>query len=553
MAWRSLSAVGLRGVWAALFALWLWWPATLAAQTALDDQVRALASELRCPVCQNLSVADSPSELARQMRDVIREQLEAGKTPQQVREYFIAKYGDWVLLSPRPRGLSWLVWVGPFVAVGLGFLVAIRAIRRWARPAEPRQASRATPALLERVRREAADDAAEVGIGDAEARSPLDLERDHLYATLRELDFDRRSGKLSPADYEAMRQEYEVRAAAVLEELDRAPLLPSGRHPSTTAPAPPAARGERASPRRTWRLAAGGAFLLVFGLTLGYFLTTSLRPRLGEQDSITGDFLTGTGPGGVMPGGGDPSRHVDMLVASGRAAYQREDWRAAIDAFRQALAVDPQNREALTLIGLILLRAGHVDEALASVERALASAPRDRLALWARGLILFEGKRDYAGAIAAWEALAEQPLSTVDKSRVAELLAEARTQLVAPDRSPGPPSTAGATITGTVALAPSLPVETPAAGALFIIARKGSGPPLAVKRIPNPTFPVEFSVGPEDRMLADRPFEGQITLLARLKRDGSAGPPASGDLEGQAAGAVRVGQRGVRIVLDRAY
>lgn len=93
----------------------------------------------------------------------------------------------------------------------------------------------------------------------------------------------------------------------------------------------------------------------------------------------------------------------------------------------------------------------------------------------------------------------------------------------------------------------------PAAGALFVIARKGGGPPLAVKRIPNPTFPVEFSLGPEDRILGDRPFEGEMTILARLKRDGAAGPPARGDLGGQVTGAIRAGQRGVRIVLDRAY
>ena len=65
----------------------------------LEDQTRALAAELRCVVCQNLSVADSPSEMAQQMRAIVREQLQAGKTPEQVKDFFVSKYGEWVLLK----------------------------------------------------------------------------------------------------------------------------------------------------------------------------------------------------------------------------------------------------------------------------------------------------------------------------------------------------------------------------------------------------------------------------------------------------------------------
>ncbi|MGH8056438.1 MAG: hypothetical protein ACREOH_04280 [Candidatus Entotheonellia bacterium] len=77
---------------------------------------------------------------------------------------------------------------------------------------------------------------------------------------------------------------------------------------------------------------------------------------------------------------------------------------------------------------------------------------------------------------------------------------------------------------------------------------------LAVKRIPNPTFPMSFALGPEDRMLAGTPFEGEVTLLARLKRNGTAGPLAPGDFEGRpAAPSIQVGHQGVEIVLDKAY
>src|SRR5438132_380631 len=67
-------------------------PILAAPSPDLEDRTRAIANELRCVVCQNLSVADSPSEMAQQMRGIIREQLEAGKSPQEIKNYFVSKY-----------------------------------------------------------------------------------------------------------------------------------------------------------------------------------------------------------------------------------------------------------------------------------------------------------------------------------------------------------------------------------------------------------------------------------------------------------------------------
>ncbi len=287
-----------------LLGLWLAWPPLVLAQVDLDEQVRQVAAQLRCPVCQNLSVADSPSETAQQMRGVIRDQLQAGKTREEIKAYFLSKYGDWILLSPRPRGLNLLVWLGPFAATAAGLAAATLAVRRWARQPRPQERPTADPALVERVRREAVGEDYDPSVADPEGRSPLELERDGLYAALRELTFDYRAGKLSPADYEALCADYEARAAAVLAELDRsrlAPSLPATSPPATSPPATPrpsaVPQAQRAgSPRRRWRLAVGGVFLVAFALALGYFLGQSVRPRLGTQDTITGDFLTGNGP-----------------------------------------------------------------------------------------------------------------------------------------------------------------------------------------------------------------------------------------------------------------
>ena len=132
--------------------------ACLAAAAPVDERtVHAIAADLRCVVCQSLSVADSPSETASQMRGVIRERLAAGETPEQVKAYFVDKYGLWILLSPPRQGFNLLVWVVPFVGLGLGLILVLIVVRRWSRrPAAP-AAPPLDPAMRARIRREMAE------------------------------------------------------------------------------------------------------------------------------------------------------------------------------------------------------------------------------------------------------------------------------------------------------------------------------------------------------------------------------------------------------------
>jgi hypothetical protein len=83
-----------------------------------------------------------------------------------------------------------------------------------------------------------------------------------------------------------------------------------------------------------------------------------------------------------------------------------------------------------------------------------------------------------------------------------------------------------------------------------VIARRVAGPPLAVKKIVDPTFPVPFALGPDDVMVQGALFAGEVTLVARLKRDGRVGAAVRGDLEGAAAGSVSVGTVDARITLE---
>jgi len=124
-----------------------------APSQAIDDRVREIASDLRCVVCQNLSVADSPSDLAKEMRNLVRELVEQGKSRQEIEAYFVSRYGEFVLLAPPKQGFNLLVWVLPFLALALGAGGVYLVARRWAaRTAE--EPPPADPEYLERVQRE---------------------------------------------------------------------------------------------------------------------------------------------------------------------------------------------------------------------------------------------------------------------------------------------------------------------------------------------------------------------------------------------------------------
>jgi cytochrome c-type biogenesis protein CcmH len=146
--------------WLTLVAVVLLGPALGQAQQPAapisEVEVHAIAAQLRCVVCQNLSVADSPSEMAGQMRGVIRERLAAGERPDQVIRYFVDKYGEWILLAPPRRGFTLLVWVVPPLAVAVGIVLVVALVTRWTRraPTVTATGGAVDARMRERIRRE---------------------------------------------------------------------------------------------------------------------------------------------------------------------------------------------------------------------------------------------------------------------------------------------------------------------------------------------------------------------------------------------------------------
>jgi cytochrome c-type biogenesis protein CcmH len=132
-----------------LFILLLSFNVSAADDAALDKRVKQLSHELRCLVCQNQTLADSNAPLAVDLRNQIREQLEAGASERDVIDFMVARYGDFVLYRPPFKAGTLLLWLGPFLLlVAGGALLAKRISRRQPPAPQLSQADRARAAKL---------------------------------------------------------------------------------------------------------------------------------------------------------------------------------------------------------------------------------------------------------------------------------------------------------------------------------------------------------------------------------------------------------------------
>ena len=99
---------------------------------ALEARLKAMSQELRCLVCQNSTLADSDAPLAEDLRKEIREQLRAGKSDQEVIDYLVARYGDFVRYRPPVNNETALLWFGPFLLLIIGGFVLYRVLKKHA-------------------------------------------------------------------------------------------------------------------------------------------------------------------------------------------------------------------------------------------------------------------------------------------------------------------------------------------------------------------------------------------------------------------------------------
>ncbi len=121
------------------------------ADLSMEQRILRLSEKLRCLVCQNQSLADSPAGLATDLRREVREQITAGRSDQQILEFMVQRYGDFVLYEPPLKASTALLWIGPFVLLAIAGSTLIVVLRRRRRATEEPALGPEDRRLLERV------------------------------------------------------------------------------------------------------------------------------------------------------------------------------------------------------------------------------------------------------------------------------------------------------------------------------------------------------------------------------------------------------------------
>jgi cytochrome c-type biogenesis protein CcmH len=373
----------------------------VARDTALERRVHEVASNLRCPVCQGLSILDSPSELAQDMKRLVREQVVAGRTRAEIEAFFVQRYGEWVLLKPPAHGANLTVWLGPFLLLVGGGLVLFVAVRRWVR----------------RGREQAP--------APAGTAAELLARREILRRSLAELQADFTDGKLTEADFQALKQRDETELAAVRAALkttkpDRAAAAASGEQP-----------GRRMHPAVAW-----GIGTVVFGAVAVLSLRGAVAPR-EEGGTMTGlQFGDGAAEPAENPRltelearvARDSNDHA-ALIELGHLYLQQQRLQQAAQVSMRAVQLRPQAKEsaeAFAHLGMILFGANEIESGLQALEQALSMSPDLPEALLYKGIILFAGANRPREAISAWERYLEVAPPGAETARVRAMLESAR-------------------------------------------------------------------------------------------------------------------------------
>ena len=387
--------------------------AALPRDPRFEATVRDVASSLRCPVCQNNSVEDSPSLLAQDMKKEIRRRLAAGESPDEVRRYFVSRYGEWVLTKPRAAGVNLSVWLLPIVALFGGAIVVWLAVRRWVHHGA----------------------ASPVQLNGAELRA----RKAALQASLQDLEAEFAAGRLAARDLEGLSERDQAELAAVNEAMKGLK--------KDVAPATPLQAAGATNP---WLSRLGWVVgLAAFALVLVLSLRGSVAAR-SEGTAITGAQTASAAPVEMELQQTGPLDSLRIAQLEARIQRDSGDVPALIELghlylaqgmLDRAILVDtlavrlqpdaPSPAEAFAHIGMILWSLGQTDGGLKAIDKALYLSPELPEALLYRGIIFFAGLQDMRAAAQTFEHYLAVAPPDANTARVRAMLNAARQASVA--------------------------------------------------------------------------------------------------------------------------
>lgn len=132
------------------------WGWTVFAQDSdeIEDRVRSISHQLRCPTCQSMSVKESDAGLSQNMKDKIREMLQEGMSEEEILRFFEDRYGEWILRSPKKQGFNLVLWLAPLVLLIIASLILVRTLLKRSRPAEKKQFTPLSPSEQSRLEKD---------------------------------------------------------------------------------------------------------------------------------------------------------------------------------------------------------------------------------------------------------------------------------------------------------------------------------------------------------------------------------------------------------------
>ncbi|MGY2065143.1 cytochrome c-type biogenesis protein CcmH [Blastococcus sp. SYSU DS0619] len=332
----------------------LWWRPEPGGQADPAATAREIATGLRCPTCAGESAADSAAPAARGMRAVIADQVAAGESPEEIRAWFVARYGEWILLDPPREGVGWALVVLPGVAL-VGGLVAVGVLVSRRRPAGPTALSdtdrRAAEAAVAAARRDQLS-----GSGEDE----------RLEAALQLLD-DVRSGPRTPAHARVAEDE-------LLAEILR---LSAPRPEAGPAEEDGAAPGGTPARDRRIRLPRPAVVVPVMVVVAAGVVALIAVPR-ALAPAAAGPGETS---GAVDQQGGVAADPADQLLRQARALDDAGRFPEAVTAYRAVLEERPQDQAVMLALAFALLRDDRPADAVPVVQTVLAEHPEHPEAL----------------------------------------------------------------------------------------------------------------------------------------------------------------------------